>query len=213
MTQPGGFCTLAGSGNYSIGARNPWTDYISAYYDLNGLNAYFETYWEFYPLHFARVPGMRYTGTGGCGNPASVTTTSVVVTGPMGTTITGPTLTFDDTCGYWGIYGTVTYTGTAAPSGLCRQIYINAYSNSSYTAPVQYTFQTANNGAHYYFTTNDTLVNPSPTGLATLYLQAYYDANGDGVFDTGDPYIDLGAVTPTTNGLLENISFDDTYIK
>jgi hypothetical protein len=74
---------------------------------------------------------------------------------------------------------------------------------------LQYTFQISQNGGHYFFVTNDFFM----TGLAPFYIKAYFDANGDGVFDTGDPYVNLGLLTPTTDGLLQNISFGDTNIK
>jgi hypothetical protein len=93
--------------------------------------------------------------------------------------------------------------------GLCRPVYIQACSDAAYTTQVYLTRVNAN-GNTYYFVTND---GGNNTGLTPLYLRAYFDANGDYVLDTGDPYLDLGQLTPTTDGLLQNITFGDTYIK
>ena len=152
---------------------------------------------------------MRYTTTGACTIPATVATYPVTVTGSAGTTTTGPSLTFDDTCSYWGIFGTAAYTGSRGTLGLCRHVFIAAYSDAAYTTQV-YLTGIISNGDTYNFVTNDGGIN---TGLTPLYLRAWFDANGDYVFDTGDPYLNLGSLTPTTNGLLQNISFGDTYIQ
>ena len=209
MYQPGGFCTLNISGNYSLGTRHSGTFSIGAYYDKNSLTKYFLTYWQGYPLAFPYVPGMRYASFGGCDNLVS----PVTIAGSMGSTTIGPNLIFDDSCSYWGIYGTVTYIGARGTVGICRKIYINAYLDSSYTDPANYTFHNYQNGNHYYFVTNDNYSHWGPTGLSPLYIRAYFDTNGNGSFDSGDSYVELGPMTPTTDGLLLNISFGDTYIK
>ena len=209
-TQPGAFCTLTTSTTYVLGSTTLGTYNLGAFYDLNGLTPFFVTTWNGYPLHFPHVPGMRYTSSGSCATPVSITTQPVVISGAAGTTTTGPSLTFDNTCSYWGIYGTATYTGTRGTLGLCRQIYIQTFSDAAYSSPLQYTFQIWQNGGHYYIVTNDDL---NATGLTPLYVRVFFDANGDGVLNTGDPYLNLGQLTPTANGLLENISFGDTNIK
>jgi|SRR5579859_82102 len=177
---------------------------LSAFYDLNGLVG---TSYGI-PIIF-HVPGLRYTNSGTCSNPATVASYAVSFVCSAGSTAAGPIISFDDTCSYWGIFGTATYTGTRGTVGICRNIFIKIYSDSSYSTLLQQT-QISQNGATYYFVTND---GSNTSGLSTVYMQAYYDANGNWSFDTGDPYLNLGPVTPTTDGLLQNISFGDASIK
>ncbi len=139
----------------------------------------------------------------------TVTTYPVTITNTAGTTLVGPNLTIDDSCSYWGIYGSVIYTGSKGTVQYCRGLRLNAFTDAAYSIPAPYSAGFSSNNGSYFFVTN---LNAGGTGLTPLYLRVYFDANGDNLFDTGDPYLELGPVTPTTDGLLQNISFGDTFI-
>jgi hypothetical protein len=136
---------------------------------------------------------------------------TVTISGSAGSTVTGPSLTIDDFCSYEGVYGTLTYTGSRGMVQYCRALHFQTYSDSSFSSALPYTTQYASNNYSYSIVTNDG--SPGTTELTPLYIQVWFDANGDGVFDTGDPYTQVGPVTPSTDGLLQNINFGDTYIK
>ena len=207
---PGGFYVANTNGPYYLGLAGyftlPRTISVQAYYDTNGLTSTTPNHY----LGFGHVPGMRYTTSGSCANPASPAYTAVTV--PLGTTpgttVVGPAVALDDTCSYWGIYGTVTYTGSLGIVQDCQEVYVQFYSDAGYTAQVQSQGYFPN-GSAYYVTTNDYIT----TGLAPLYARAFYDRAGTGALGAGDPYVNLGALTPTTDGLQENISFGDATIK
>jgi hypothetical protein len=190
-------------GTYVLKSQSPGTATMAAYYDFNGLANNSTNYVTelIYP-----VPGERYTSTGSCSNPVAIN--SFPVTFVSGSSA-GPSITIDDSCSYWGVYGTASYTGHRGTVQYCRLVNISAYADPAYGTLVQSTSVMAN-GAAYFMVTN---AGSNTTGLTPLYVRAWFDANGDYAFDAGDPYLDLGQVTPTTNGLLENISFDDTNIK
>jgi hypothetical protein len=203
--------TFPSSGTYTVGVAGPGVYQLSAYYDYNspGGGLYYcptcNFAWSVIP-----VPGMRYTNSGSCSNPVTVVSYAVTVSGAAGTTTIGPNLSFDNTCSYWGIYGTLSYTGNKGTVQICRGISLCTYLDAAYSIPAPYSTGFTTSSGYYSFVTN---LSPGATGLSPLYLRAYFDANGDNVFDTGDPYVDLGSVTPTTDGLLQNISFGDTFIK
>ncbi len=195
------------NGTYTVGSIYPSSGNLVAFYNFNGLVNYVDANYQTY---YVPVPGERYTNGGPCGNPAVPISYSVTFSGAAGTTTVGPTITLNDTCSYWGIYGNVNYTGSKGAVQYCRRIYINSFSDSGYSAALTPGGGTLKNNSPYYILTNS---GTSTTGLSPLYLQAWYDANGDYAFDTGDPYLNLGQNTPTTDGLLLNINFGDTTIK
>ncbi|HVZ79694.1 MAG TPA: hypothetical protein VHE12_02705 [bacterium] len=208
------------SGTYTVGAYGPGTYRLVAYYDLNGLNDFIPP-----PTYFIPLPGMRYAAAGSCSMPVSADSWPVTVTGP---TTAGPSITFDDSCSYWGVYGTVDYTGSRGSVQSCRRIVLQAYSDAAYSSPLSTNCCTVGNsdfpnlqyensasrvnrnGNYYYFLTNTA---SAPIGLAPFYLLAYFDSNGDQVFDTGDPYVQLGQVTPNSDGFQLNVTFGDAFIK
>jgi hypothetical protein len=200
------FSVTTNSGTYILGAPWPGTFSIYAFYDFRGvMNFYGNKSWPDFV-----VPGNRYTSSGSCVNPVSIMAYPVTVTGSAGTTVAGPTITIDDSCSFQGFYGTVNYTGNKGTLGVCRLIYIQTYSDSGYTTLAQPIGSVSTNGANYNVITN---CYAGGTGLTPVYVKAFFDANGNALFDAGDPYIDLGPVTPTTDGLLLNISFGDDNIK
>ncbi len=209
LNELGGFQGVGSGGTYTLGSRYIPVLYVSAYYDLNGLNNVYPNYGFSY-LYLPHVPGMRYTTQGSCSNPASPASYAVTISGSLGATVVGPNLSFDDTCSYWGIYGNATYNGARGTVGLCRMIHILTYSDAAYSVPLSAGSTVDQNGTLYYFVTND---GANQTGLTPLYIRVYFDADGSHTFTAGDPYVDLGLVTPTTDGLDFNITFDDTFIK
>ena len=153
---------------------------------------------------------MRYSNGGSCSIPVTVATYPVTIPSAAGTTLIGPNLTIDDSCSYWGIYGNFTYTGSKGMVQYCRGLRLNTYTDAAYSVPAPYATGSNTSTGSYSFVTNQ---NAGGTGLTPLYIRVYFDANGDNSFDTGDPYLELGPVTPTTDGLLQNITFGDTFIK
>ena len=153
---------------------------------------------------------MRYFTQGSCANPASPASYAMTISGSSGTTVVGPSVSFDDTCSYWGVYGNASYNGGRGTVGFCRMIHVLTYSDSGYTVPLPATSAVDKNGTLYYFVTNDGV---NQTGLTPLYVRAYFDADGSYTFNAGDPYVDLGQVTPTTDGLDLDITFGDGSIK
>lgn len=200
------------SGTYTVGVLGPGVYQLSAYFDYQspGGGLYYCPTCQF-PWSVIPVPGMRYTNSGSCSNPVTVASFPVTVSGAAGTTVAGPNLSFDDTCSYWGIYGILSYTGTKGPVRFCRGMILQTFTDAAYTVPAPYSVGSSGSPTvGINFVTNE---GPGGTGLAPLYLRAFYDANGSGIFDTGDPYLEMGPVTPTTDGVLQNVTFDDTYIK
>jgi hypothetical protein len=188
----------APGGTYDLEGGSPGNSQLWVYLDYNGL-------WNITGYQVP-LPGMRYYHGPTCSNPAAPV--SILVDIPGGTTA-GPSITMDDTCSFWGIYGTVTYTGIMTQVENCRQVHVQAYSDAAYTTPMAYSFSSKINGAFYYFVTN---YGSNTTGLTPFYLRAYEDLETHNTITAGDPYVDLGEVTPTTNGLQMNISFGDANI-
>ena len=196
------------SGPYTIGAPSSGTYYLVAYYNYQGLpNA------GPFSSYFLPAPGERYTSTGPCQNPAEPTTYAVAFAPG---TFSGPNITIDDTCAYTGFYGAVTYTGNKARPGACRTINVDVYTDAGYTTRQQAGVLVKENGGQYQVVTN-TNTNPAgqacvPTGLSPVYVRFWYDADGNHTFNAGDPHLDYGMVSPTSDGLTLDISFGDTYI-
>ena len=193
-------------GTYNLGTAGPGTYSISAYYVFNGCisdpNSPFGA--------VCSSTGNRYASTGACSSPVTFLSYSVTVIGSAGTTTTGPSITIDGTCGFSGIYGAVNYTGSKGMVNSCRTIQVQTFTDAAYSSPAPYSSTYTTKSGVYDFVTN---TGNSPTGLTPLYILAWFDANGDGVFDTGDPYIQIGPVTPTTDGVLQDIVFGDAYVK
>ena len=193
-----------GSNTYRLYSSNPGVQGISVFYNFQGLpNISYNYVYEY----LSPVPGERYLSSGSCAVPAVVQT--IPVTFVAGTS-TGPTITIDDSCSFWGFYGTVNYTGNKGTVQYCRTLNVITYLDAGYSSPSQPSASANLNGSTYGIVTN---IGSSPTGLTPLYVRAWFDVNGDHAFDTGDPYMDLGQITPTTDGLQFNISFGDALIK
>lgn len=203
------------SGTYLVRAYGPGIMNLSPYYDFSGLNNTVVNCptclsMDDYQAYIS-VPGERYLNSGTCSNPATVMTYPITLTsGQAGTTVTGPSITLDDSCSFEGLYGLLTYTGSRGTVGTCRRIFLKTYSDAAYTIPLSPNASTLTNGGNYMIITN---VGSGSTGLSPFYAQAFFDANGDNIFDAGDPYVNLGQVTPSSDGLQLNISFGDTNIK
>ena len=190
------------SGTYSFAAYGPGVHSLSIYYNSRGVT-------DPYNRNLQIVPGMRYLSNGSCSFPVSVLTYSVTVTAGV-SPATGPSLTLDDSCSYEGVYGNIQYNGTKGAPGLCRRLNIQVYSDSTHTNLLSYFLSFYKNGDPYHFLTNFI---SSQTGLAPVYLRAWYDADGSNTFNTGDPYLEIGPVSPSDNGTLQNLTFDDTNVK
>jgi len=193
-----------GGTTYTLKSSGPGVQNISVYFNFSGVPN--DTSYNYVYESIVPVPGERYLTSGSCSIPAVALTIPVTFT--AGTTA-GPTITLDDSCSFWGIYGTVNYTGIKGTVQYCRNLYINTYLDAGYTSLQQPSAVAITNGGSYEMVTN---IGSGATGLTPLYLKAWFDVNGNHVFDTGDPYIELGQFTPTTDGLLENITFGDTFI-
>ena len=192
---------ISSGGAYSLRGGSPATYNIYAFFDFNGIgNSLGVNYLN-------PFPGERYAHVGACSNPASPSSYSTGIV--LGANV-GPNITLDDSCSFWGVFGTVSYTGIKGTVQVCRRINIQTYSDAGYTAPAPYTLQFFQNSHFYYFVTN---TGAGATGLTPLYVRVWFDVNGNNIFDTGDPYLELGPVTPTTDGLLQNINFGDAFIK
>ena len=189
------------TGTYNLGTNWTGISGVHAYFDLNGLC----NYWAPSP-----VPGMRYTSTGVCSNPVIVYNYPVTLTGPIGTTVVGPSVTLDDSCSFSGVYGTVNYTGSLGTVGLCRRIYVQAFSDPGYSVSLPESAVVSQNNVPYNFVTNYIT---GQSGLSPIYVRAFFDVDGNGVLSSGDPYSNLGQVSPTSDGLLLNINFADSNIR
>jgi len=194
-------CFSSNTGTYNLGTNWAGITGVYAYFDLNGLCNV---------LAPSPVPGMRYTSTGVCSNPVVVYDYPVTLSGPIGTTVVGPAVTLDDSCSYSGVYGTVNYTGSLGTVGLCRRIYIQAFSDAGYSVSLPENAVVSQNNVPYNFVSNYTT---GQSGLSPIYVQAFFDVDGNGILSSGDPYLNLGQVSPTSDGLLLNINFADSNIR
>jgi hypothetical protein len=132
-------------------------------------------------------------------------------TGWTGITVGGATNTdfnFGDSCTWIGTYGNANYTGSKGTVG-SNTICVLLYSDSSYTTPVYF------NGIHQ----NNSRYDAVPDVSGTYYMRLYYDADGSSNYGslgtclptTGDPYINVGAVTSGVGNPV-NVSFDDSTL-
>jgi len=199
---------LADSGTYTVGVYFPGVHNLTLLSDTNDLGLLKITPYVGY--NFQPVPGIRYISLGACSIPVTTQTYPVTVSGAAGTTFAGPTLTLDDSCSYEGVYGTITYSGSKSTMGLCRRLNVDVYSDPGYTTLLPYSQSFYLNASAYNFVTN---LASGMTGLAPVYIRAWYDADGSNSFSTGDPYLQVGPVSPTDNGTHQNLSFGDTYVK
>ena len=192
------------SGTYTLQSAATGIGTIAAYYNYNGLGNNNFSYGteNFYP-----VPGERYTGSGSYTSPAVIVTYPVTF---VAGSSAGPNITIDDSSSFSGFYGTATYTGKRGTVQYCRPIHISTYSDPGYSSLLQPGATVQLNGAAYSVVTN---TGTNPTGLTAIYVRAWFDVNGNYNFGTGDPYMDLGLLTPSANGLVQNITFNDTYVK
>jgi hypothetical protein len=143
--------------------------------------------------------------SGGCAPPAS---NNINISGA-----TVLNLSFGDVCQWTGAYGNLNYTGSKGTVSNCRNLYVAGYTTSSYdNGPSDNSQQFQSNNGRY-----DVVYNG---GGPTLYLQAWYDvngnsygtcANGNPCPHTGDPVTQLGSYDGTTLHNY-NITFDDSHL-
>ena len=178
-------------GTYRINSPAPGTGYFLAIYDFWGLGNY-----SGFPV------GSPYSIAGGANSGCDSPGTGTAISGAT----VGPNFSFGDTCKIPGFYGTATYTGNRGIVGGCRGIYFKTFTDSAYTSATGDSANITTNGARYDLTTF--------AGGATtpVYLGAFFDVNGNGNADTGDAYIQLGLLTPSTAGTLVNITFSDANL-
>jgi hypothetical protein len=186
-------------GPYTIGASYTGPGYLRAYY-------YYTDYVDFYNVgygSYSAMPGDRYYGAGPCPGPAAPASFAVTFTTGISP---GPDIVIDDSCTFAGFYGTLSYTGNKSEVGICRQLGMEVYTDAGYTTLFQRTY-VRNSGGKYKVITNTVT-----SGLEPFYLRVWYDANGDTAFDAGDPYLDYGMITPTSDGRVRDISLDDSFV-
>jgi len=158
------------------------------------------------------APGrIRYGFPSFVGERFSCTAIPVTVTASSPVTLAGPQLTLDDSCGFTGVYGAINYTGSIGTVQLCRKVHLQAFLDAAFTTQVR-SASSWRKPMTYNFVTNDPLISPQ-SGTAPLYLRAWYDANGNYLFDTGDPYFETGPVAIPGDGTQQDISFGDLFIR
>jgi hypothetical protein len=119
--------------------------------------------------------------------------------------LTGTNFSFNDTVGQIpGISGGVTYLGSKGTVSTAHPIVILCYANPGYTT-------LDGSGDQTSITCNNTTYSCHIPSNPSDDILAFYDLTGTGLPASGDPYIELGQITPTTT-LTQNISFDDTNL-
>jgi hypothetical protein len=174
-------------GSYSFPVSAAGTYYLMAF--VNGTN----------------VPPCTSADSGTQGEVFQLYGGSCTASSPLTVTgnTTGVNFSFNDSCGQvTGVSGTVTYTGsrTISPSNpLC----IEAFSDSTYSTRVS---------TEYNVTCNNTPYSLFTGGTTVLYLEAFVVLDGNYAHpDAGDPYVQLGAFTPSTT-LNIPINFGDNNV-
>jgi hypothetical protein len=144
-----------------------------------------------FPLPHQGDPYFVYDGSS-CGVSIPIT-----VTAPGTLPIN---VSFGDSCRFNGVSGSVTYTGSSSVSNL-KGIVVALYTDAAYT--------TLDSTAQEYLTCNQTPFSLGTLSGTTEYLQVFLDLAGTRSPKTGDPYIQYGAVTPST-ALTVNLTFNDS---
>jgi len=115
---------------------------------------------------------------------------------------TGINFSFDDTNQETGVSGGVTYTGSLGGVSNTHPIVILDYSDPGYTQPDE------EGGPREIDCNSTTYSYHVPSGD---YYLAFYDLQGNGTLSSGDPYVELGAITPSTTAT-QNILFGDSNL-
>jgi hypothetical protein len=138
--------------------------------------------------------GGAYAGSSTGGS----STTAINVTGAT----TGINYSFNDsTLGQQnGVSGGVTYTGSKGSVSGAHPIIIQQYSDPGYSNLYSLPVAVNCNNTTYSF-----------QATSANYFLAFYDLQGNGIFSAGDPYEELGTLTPSLS-LVVPVNFGDTNL-
>jgi len=124
-----------------------------------------------------------------CGPPA----TGIAISGA-----TNRDFSFGTTCGQAnGFYGTATYSGAQGAVNACHPIVLQGYNDAGLT----------NQHGNALVTTNGAVYNMTEMSGQALWIRAFYDKLGTGVWDAGDDSTTFITGTPPSGAVRQNLSF------
>jgi len=128
---------------------------------------------------------------------------------------TNLSFSFGDACRYYGVFGSINYTGALGPVTANNRLYVGVYEEVGLITEyiIKKVVPRPNNGDRYDFID----FGGAPGGQ--YYFRAFFDFDGNAssgcgsppCIGTGDPYI---VITPpvTSTAAMQNISFGDSFI-